>query len=161
MGTVRLGKRTDNRTPRIKDFVPLAPLECLSFGDWDIFEDNAYEAAANAKVLDAPLLEQLKEPLSAIKPMKAVFDHDYVRRINGPNVKAGQDQNGARRNADGRHPRVQGEERLQPAGDDLVRLHRSVSQSRRPCTRPWRLSRRACRRTIRRLRPARSTPTPR
>jgi myo-inositol-1-phosphate synthase len=87
LGTVRLGKRTDNRTPRIKEFVPLTPLECLAFGTWDIFEDDAYEAASRAKVLDRPLLEQLVEPLSAIKPMKAVFDHDYVRNINGPNVK--------------------------------------------------------------------------
>ncbi len=89
LGTIRLGKRTDGRTPRIKDFVPLAPLECLAFGTWDIFEDNAYEAAARARVLDAPLLEQLKGPLSAIKPMKAVFDQNYVKRINGPNVKSG------------------------------------------------------------------------
>jgi myo-inositol-1-phosphate synthase len=87
LGTVRLGKRTENRVPRIKDFVPLTPLECLSFGAWDIFEDNAYEAAARAKVLDATLLNELKEPLSAIRPMTAVFDHEYVRRIDGPNVK--------------------------------------------------------------------------
>ncbi len=89
LGTIRLGKRTEGRTPRIKDFVPLTPLECLSFGTWDIFQDNAYQAAVKAKVLDAPLLEQLKEPLSAIEPMKAVFDHNYVRRIDGPNVKGG------------------------------------------------------------------------
>ena len=88
LGTVRLGKRTENRVPRIKDFVPLAPLECLSFGAWDIFEDNGYEAAVRANVLDRTLLDQLKEPLSAIQPMKAVFDHDYVKRIHGPNVKA-------------------------------------------------------------------------
>jgi myo-inositol-1-phosphate synthase len=87
LGTIRLGKRTEGRVPRIKDFVPLSPLECLSFGTWDIFEDNAYEAAAKAAVLDRPLLDQLKEPLSAIEPMKAVFDHEYVKRINGPNVK--------------------------------------------------------------------------
>jgi myo-inositol-1-phosphate synthase len=89
LGTIRLGKRTEGRTPRIKDFVPLTPLECLSFGTWDIFEDNAYEAAVRARVLDAPLLEQLKEPLSAIEPMKAVFDHEYVKRIDGPNKKSG------------------------------------------------------------------------
>lgn len=87
LGTVRLGKRTDNRVPRIKDFVPLTPLECLSFGGWDIFEDNAYEAASRAKVLDPALLNELKEPLSNIRPMPAVFDHEYVRRIDGPNVK--------------------------------------------------------------------------
>lgn len=89
LGTVRLGKRTDNRTPRIKEFVPLSPLECLEFGTWDIFEDNAYEAAVRAKVLDSPTLDQLKEPLSAIVPMKAVFDQEFVKRIHGPNVKAG------------------------------------------------------------------------
>jgi myo-inositol-1-phosphate synthase len=89
LGTIRLGKRTEGRTPPIKDFVPLAPLECLAFGGWDIFEDNAYEAATKARVLDQPLLDELKEPLSAIKPMKAVFDHNYVKRIDGPNVKAG------------------------------------------------------------------------
>jgi myo-inositol-1-phosphate synthase len=89
LGTIRLGKRTEARTPRIKDFVPLAPLQCLSFGTWDIYEDNAYEAAVNAKVLDGPLMERLKDPLSQIKPMKAVFDQYYVKRINGPNVKSG------------------------------------------------------------------------
>ena len=89
LGTMRLGKRTDARTPHIKDFVPLAPLECLAFGGWDIYEDNSYEAAVRAKVLEQPMLDQLKEPLSAIKPMKAVFDQEYVKRISGPNVKAG------------------------------------------------------------------------
>lgn len=89
LGTIRLGKRTEARTPRIQDFVPLAPLHCLSFGTWDIYEDNAYEAALNAKVLDGPLIERLKDPLSQIKPMKAVFDRHYVKRINGPNVKSG------------------------------------------------------------------------
>ncbi|HMF76315.1 MAG TPA: inositol-3-phosphate synthase [Bryobacteraceae bacterium] len=89
LGTIRLGKRTDGRTPKIKDFVPLASLECLEFGTWDIFEDDGYEAAVRARVLEAPILEKLKEPLSAIKPMKAVFDQNYVKRIHGPNVKAG------------------------------------------------------------------------
>ena len=87
LSTVRLGKRTDGRSPKIKDFVPLAGLDDLVFGGWDIYEDTAYEAAVNAKVLEPTLLAQLKEPLSAIKPMKAVFDPEYIRRINGPNVK--------------------------------------------------------------------------
>ena len=69
--------------------MPLAGLNDLDFGCWDIFEDNAYEAAEKAGVLDMPLLEQLKEPLSAIRPMKAVFDQKFVKRINGPNVKTG------------------------------------------------------------------------
>ncbi len=89
LGTVRLGKRTDNRSPKIKEFVSLATLEDLVFGGWDIFEDNVYEAAVRARVLEAPLLEKVKEPLSAIKPMKAVFDNEFVRRIHGPNMKTG------------------------------------------------------------------------
>ncbi len=89
LSTIRLGKRTDARTPMIKDFVPLAGLNDLVFGGWDIYEDTAYEAARNAKVLESSLLDQLKEPLSAIRPMKAVFDSEYIRRINGPNVKQG------------------------------------------------------------------------
>jgi myo-inositol-1-phosphate synthase len=88
LGTVRLGKRTDNTSPKIKDFVPLAGLDDLAFGCWDIFEDNAYEAAIHAGVLDRPLLDKLKEPLEAIKPMPAVFDSEYVKRIDGPNKKA-------------------------------------------------------------------------
>ena len=87
LATIRLGKRTDGRSPKIKDFVPLASIDDLVFGGWDIYEDTAYEAAVNAKVLEPALLQQLKEPLSAIRPMKAVFDQEYVKRINGPNVK--------------------------------------------------------------------------
>src|SRR5580692_11097147 len=89
LGTVRRGKRTDGRSPMIKDFVPLAGLNDLVFGGWDIFNDTAYESAAHAEVLEKSLLEQVREPLSAIKPMKAVFDQEYVRRLNGPNVKEG------------------------------------------------------------------------
>ena len=89
LATVRLGKRTEARTPMIKDFVPLAGLDDLVFAGWDIFEDSAYQAATNAKVLEPALLEQVREPLEKIKPMKAVFDHDYIKRIEGPNVKQG------------------------------------------------------------------------
>lgn len=88
LATIRLGKRTDARTPAIKDFVPLAGLDDLVFGGWDIYEDSAYEAAANARVLEPAMLEKVREPLSAIQPMKAVFDSNYVKRINGPNVKS-------------------------------------------------------------------------
>ena len=87
LGTVRLGKRTDNQTPKIKDFVPLAGLNQLVFGGWDIFEDSAYEAAAHAQVLKPELLKKLKPSLQKVKPMKAVFDRNYVKRIDGPNVK--------------------------------------------------------------------------
>jgi myo-inositol-1-phosphate synthase len=89
MATIRLGKRTEGRSPRIKDFVPLAGLNDLVIGGWDIFDDNVYEAALKAGVLERPLLEKVKEPLSAIRPMKAVFNQDYVRRLDGPNVKKG------------------------------------------------------------------------
>jgi myo-inositol-1-phosphate synthase len=87
LNTIRLGKRTDNRTPRIKDFVPLAGLEDLEFGGWDIFQENCYEAALHAGVLDKPLIESLRGPLEKIQPMPAVFDSNYVKRINGPNLK--------------------------------------------------------------------------
>ncbi|HZY59869.1 MAG TPA: inositol-3-phosphate synthase [Candidatus Binataceae bacterium] len=87
LATVRLGKRNEGRTPLIKDFVPLADLNDLEFGGWDIYEDNAYEAARKAAVLDAAMLERVREPLEKLHPMEAVFDRNYVRRINGPNVK--------------------------------------------------------------------------
>src|SRR5665213_2863307 len=87
MATIRLGKRTDNNTPKIKDFVPLAGLDDLVFGGWDIFEENTYDAAMNAGVLEKSLLEQVKAPMQAIKPMPAVFDSEYVKRITGPNMK--------------------------------------------------------------------------
>jgi myo-inositol-1-phosphate synthase len=89
MGTIRLGKRTDNRSPLIRDFVPLADLKSLVFGAWDIFPDSAYDAAMHAGVLEKELLAQLKTPLQKIKPMPAVFDQHYVKRLNGTNVKEG------------------------------------------------------------------------
>ena len=89
MGTIRLGKRTDGRTPLIKDFVPLASLDDLVFGVWDIFEDDCYEAARTAGVVAPDLLNQLKDDLSEIKPWPAVFDRHYVKRLDGPNVKKG------------------------------------------------------------------------
>ena len=88
MGTIRLGKRTDNRVPKIKDFVPLANLDDLVFGGWDIYKDNSYEAATNAGVLDRYLLEQIKPEMQALKPWKAVFDQKYVKKLSGTNVKS-------------------------------------------------------------------------
>jgi myo-inositol-1-phosphate synthase len=89
MGAIRLGKRTENRNPLIKEFVPLADLNDIVFGAWDIFPDSAYEAALTAGVLEKELLAQLKPQLQKIKPMKAVFDQSYVKRLNGTNVKEG------------------------------------------------------------------------
>ena len=89
MGTIRLGKRTENRVPLIKDLVPLADLNDMVFGAWDIFHDSAYDAAMHAGVLEKDLLAQIKGPLQKIKPMRAVFDQSYVKRLNGTNVKEG------------------------------------------------------------------------
>ncbi len=87
MGNIRLGKRTENRYPLIKDFVPLAPLQDVVFGGWDVYSDNVYEAAMNAKVLDATLLNAIKPELEAIKPMKAVFDKSYIKNLDGTHIK--------------------------------------------------------------------------
>lgn len=89
MGTIRLGKRTDNNVPKIKDFVPLASLDDIVFGAWDIFTDNAYDAAMNAGVLEKDLLNQVSEQLASLKPMPAVFEQNYVKRLNGENIKTG------------------------------------------------------------------------
>jgi myo-inositol-1-phosphate synthase len=89
MGTIRLGKRTDGRSPLIKDFVPLAGLDDVVFGGWDIFDENAYEASKTAGVLEKDLLDQIRPELEAITPMPAVFDRRYVKRLDGPNVKKG------------------------------------------------------------------------
>src|SRR5579863_371168 len=89
MGTIRLGKRTEGRSPKVKEFVPLAGLDDLVFTGWDIFEDNMYEAASHAGVLEQRLLDQLKPFLSSVTPQAAVFDHNYVKKIDGPNVKKG------------------------------------------------------------------------
>ena len=92
MGTIRLGKRTESRTPLIKEFVPLASLDDIVFGAWDIFDENAYEGAKTAGVLDESLLGQIRPELEAIKPMAAVFDRRYVKRLDGPNVKKGRNK---------------------------------------------------------------------
>src|SRR5258707_5673700 len=92
LATIRLGKRTDNRTPRIKDFVPLANLDQLVFGAWDLFEETAYESALHAQVLSPEHLDLVKDEMSAIKPMSAVFYPEYVKRLNGTHVKQGKNK---------------------------------------------------------------------
>jgi len=87
LGTIRLGKRTDNRTPKIGDFAPLAKLTDLEFGGWDIFPDDAHEAAAHAAVLEQRHLDLVKEELSAVRPMPGVFYPGYVKRLHGTHVK--------------------------------------------------------------------------
>src|ERR1700730_13488334 len=92
MGTGRLGRRTGNRVPATKDFVPLAKLDVLVLGAWDIFPDPAFEAATHAGVLEKELLGKLRKPLQKVKPMKAVFDQNYVKRLSGTNVKRGKNK---------------------------------------------------------------------
>ncbi|HEY4879728.1 MAG TPA: inositol-3-phosphate synthase [Candidatus Acidoferrales bacterium] len=92
MGTIRLGKRTDGRTPKIKDFVKLAQLEDLVFGGWDVFPDDAYQAALKAGVLDAKDLSKAEKFLKTIKPMKAVFDQNYVKNLHGTHIKKGKNK---------------------------------------------------------------------
>jgi myo-inositol-1-phosphate synthase len=92
MGTIRLGKRTEGRSPAIREFVPLASLGDLVFGGWDIFDENSYEAAKTAGVLDGDLLEQIRPELERITPMPAVFERKYVKRLDGPNVKKGKNK---------------------------------------------------------------------
>src|SRR5216117_4339197 len=92
MGTVRLGKRTEGRSPKISEVVPLASLDDLVFGGWDIFEDDCYSAARTAGVIEPALLEQVRPELEKIRPWPAVFDRHYVKRLDGPNVKKGRNK---------------------------------------------------------------------
>ena len=92
MGTIRLGKRTEGRSPKIKKFVPLADLDNLVFTGWDIFEEDAYESAMHAGVLEKDLLNQMKPFLRSIKPRKAVFDRNYVKKLDGKHVKKGKNK---------------------------------------------------------------------
>jgi len=89
LGHIRLGKRTDNRQPLIKNFVPITDLKSIVFGGWDIFEDSIYDASITAGVLPKDLLDEMKDELHAIKPMPAVFDNYYVKKLEGTHVKQG------------------------------------------------------------------------
>ena len=89
MGRIRIGKRDNYNTPLISEVVDIHPLQDVVFGGWDVFDDNVYESAVHAKVLDKNLLDELKPELEAIKPMKAVFDKSYAKRLNGTHIKEG------------------------------------------------------------------------
>src|SRR3954462_13078580 len=115
MGTIRLGKRTDNRSPQIRDVVPLAALDDLVFGAWDIFEEDCYAAARTAGVIEPALLDQVRPELEKIKPWPAVFDKHYVKRLDSPNVKKG-------RNKKDRAEQVIGDIRKFKADNNLDRL---------------------------------------
>ncbi len=92
MGTIRLGKRTDNRNPKISEFAPLAGLDQLEFASWDLFPEDAYESAKHAQVLESKHLDPIKDELSAVRPMEAVFYPEYVKRLHGTHVKTGKNK---------------------------------------------------------------------
>ena len=128
MGTIRLGKRTESRIPKIKDFVKLAELNDIVFGGWDVFPDDAYQAASKAGVLDAQRSREGAEiPEDDSSPMKAAFDQNYVKNLQRHERQEGQDQIRSRRAAARRHPRLQEEEQARPAGDGVVRRRRKCS----------------------------------
>ncbi len=89
LGTIRLGKRFEHRTPKIRDFIPLTELPDLVFGGWDVYEANLYDAAYYARVLNRDHLEPIKDFLTQIRPMKAVFDRRFVRNLDGTHIKEG------------------------------------------------------------------------
>src|SRR5271156_6080642 len=92
MGTIRLGKRTDARSPLIKDFAPIADFNDIVFTGWDIFGGNLYDAAKTAQVLDRDQLEQIRPYLESIEPMPAVFDQHYVKRLTAKKQKTGKNK---------------------------------------------------------------------
>lgn len=92
MGKIRLGKRTENRMVPVKELVPIADLNDIVFGGWDIFTDSAYQAAMKAQVLDPRHIDPVKDELSSIIPMTAVFDKNYVKKLDGENVKKGKNK---------------------------------------------------------------------
>ena len=92
MGTVRLGKRTEGRSPKISNVVPLASIDDIVFGGWDLFEDDCYRAARTAGVIEPSLLDKVRPELEKIRPWPAVFDQHYVKRLHGPNVKTGKNK---------------------------------------------------------------------
>src|SRR4030095_16439172 len=92
MGTTRRGKRTEGRSPKINEFVPLAALSEIACVAWDIFEEDCYAAARTAGVLENGQLDRVRDELEAIRPMPAVFDQRYVKRLQGPNVKKGKNK---------------------------------------------------------------------
>ena len=153
MGTIRLGKRTEGRSPLIREFVPLATLNDIVFGGWDIFADNCYEAAKHAGVLEDKLLDQVKDELAAVKPMSAVFDRQYVKRLDGPNVKTGKNKKDLADQliADIRKFKT---ETTAIALSSFGPAAPKYSRSKRRATHRSLHSRRDCSRAIRRLRPA-------
>ncbi|MCU0273218.1 MAG: inositol-3-phosphate synthase [Acidimicrobiales bacterium] len=120
MGTIRLGRRTDNRVPLIKDFVPIAGLDDIVFGAWDPFPDDAYVAAQRAGVLETTKhIEPIADALRAVRPMSAAFDSAYVKRLDGSNVK---DKSSKRAMLEGIRADIQAFRDQHPEVDRLVMI---------------------------------------
>ena len=141
--------------------MPLASIDNLAFGGWDIYEDNCYEAASKAGVLDRALLEQVKDELEAIQPMPAVFEQRFVTRIHGPNVKKGGSKMEMAEALMDDIRRFRESSGALAAGDGMVRLDRDLIRRRRPFTPAWPRLKKGCGRATPRSRQARSMPTPR
>ncbi len=131
MGHIRLGKRTEDRQPLIREFVPLAHLDDLVFGGWDPISENAYEAAMTAGVLQEKDLLPIKDEMSEIVSMPAVFDKEWVKKLDGKNVKSGKTKMDLAEQLMADMGRVQEEAQLRSSGDRVVRLHRSVRGAER------------------------------
>ena len=159
MGAIRLGKRTDNRSPKISEFVPLAGLNDLVFGGWDIFGENAYQAAVRAGVLTRDHLDPIKEELSAIKPMPAVFEQEWVKRLTGDNVKKGKSKADFAEQLIADIADFKKKNNLRPLRRGLVRLDRDLPHAGPGARHAGDLRKGAARERSRRSRPRRSTPT--
>ncbi len=126
MGTIRLGSGRKSAVPKIKDFVPLANLNDLVFGGWDLFKDNAYVAAKKAGVLDKAQIEKMKGFLQGIVPMPAAFEQKWVKNLTAQQRQIEHVEDGSGRAGDGGHRALQEAVEGRPPGDDLVRLDGSL-----------------------------------
>ena len=154
MNTIRLGQRTENRTPLIKDFIALTELDDIVFGGWDPIPDNAYESAVNAGVLSAKHLDPIRDELSAIAPMPAAFDTEYVTRLDGPNKKTGANK---REIAESLREDIR---KFKAENEWSGAVPRRYSCARDRPMKPWSPSKKPWRRMIPRSRRACFTPTP-
>ena len=126
MGTIRLGKRTEGRSPKISDVVPLSPLDDLVFGGWDIFEDDCYAAARTAGVIEPALLDKVRPELETDPAVAGGLRSALRQAARRPERQEGQEQEGSRRAGHRRHPQVQGRPPARSPGDGLVRQHRDL-----------------------------------
>ena len=159
MGTLRLGKRTDGRSPKIADVLPIAGLDDVVFGGWDLFDDNCYEAAKTAGVLERLAARQIRPELEALKPWPAVFDRQYVKRLDGPNVKKGKNKLDLAEQVIADIRKFKADHAARSARDGVVRQHRDLHERVAGASVDRRVREGARRKRRRRSRRAWSTPT--